>query len=230
MSDELEPGNRDDSVVGMPYNDGTGRLSVGGQAFVASWLDAHGSGAGLLRVAWPADCHTAIAAGLTAVDLEQHSRYAVVLAAISWEPAKGKFTTHLSWRLRQVIQRATDEVLYVPRRAKIPVRPLVWSLEASERESGNLTDAQDREQEEDDIRRQSEASVTVSSLREWVLVGFDGKRRWNVVCMRHGLGGRSPMTLRQIAVEIGVSKERVRQILASARMVIRKEFPHLNVT
>ena len=230
MSGELELGNRDDSVVGSRYDDGTGRLSAGGQAFVASWLEAHGSGAGLLRVAWPADCHRATAAGLTAGDLEQHSRYAVVLAAISWEPAKGKFATHLAWRLRQVIQRAVDEVLHVPRRSKIPVRPLVWSLEASERESGNLTDSQDQQQEKDDIKRQSEASTTVLSLREWVLVSFDGQRRWKVVCMRHGLEGRSPMTLRQIAVEIGVSKERVRQILASARMVIRKKFPHLRVT
>jgi|GEM_PF-6617271 len=227
MNGDLKIGDVDDSVVGRKYDDGSGRLSADGRAFVLAWLDTHGSGVGLLRVMWPVDFGRARAAGLTPTDLEQYGREATVRAAVTWEPSKAKFVTHLSWRLRQVVQTATDERWYVPLRTKLRVRPSVWSFDAPDHEYAAPEAAKAREGDED---RHDEASATVSALRAAVLASADGRRRWQVLSLRHGLGGsRPPLTLGDIAAEVGVSSERVRQLLKAARSAIRKEFPHLMV-
>jgi RNA polymerase primary sigma factor len=59
-----------------------------------------------------------------------------------------------------------------------------------------------------------------SALWRW-LCQLDERERW-IIANRYGLGGAPVQTLKQIGAELGITKERVRQIVARAHEKIRK--------
>ena len=59
-----------------------------------------------------------------------------------------------------------------------------------------------------------------SAVRRW-LGRLDERERW-VLASHYGIDGAPKQTLRQIGKELGISKERVRQIEDRARAKLRK--------
>jgi len=57
-------------------------------------------------------------------------------------------------------------------------------------------------------------------LKDWLV--FLPFRERKVIELRNGLSGYNPMTLEKLAVELGVTRERIRQIEAKAHERIRQ--------
>ncbi|QEL15484.1 sigma factor-like helix-turn-helix DNA-binding protein [Limnoglobus roseus] len=63
-----------------------------------------------------------------------------------------------------------------------------------------------------------QATADLTPLTE--LLGRLEEREVTVLRLRYGLGGREPMTLREIGRHVGLTRERVRQIEAHAIAVL----------
>ncbi len=82
---------------------------------------------------------------------------------------------------------------------------------------------------EDHNARQPEADVTLSQRQEELRAALDelGDRTRLVIEARFGLNDREPATLEQVGVEIGVTRERVRQIETRALRELEAKNPGL---
>jgi RNA polymerase primary sigma factor len=82
---------------------------------------------------------------------------------------------------------------------------------------------------EDPNARQPEAAVARSQREEELRAALDelGERTRHVLEARFGLNNREPATLEQVGVEIGVTRERVRQIETRALRELEAKNPGL---
>lgn len=75
----------------------------------------------------------------------------------------------------------------------------------------------DRETPEDAVVRVDEASFLATAIAQRLR-----PREIEVVCARFGIGGSDAMTPRELSFDLGVSVERVRQLVAKAIMRLRR--------
>ena len=66
--------------------------------------------------------------------------------------------------------------------------------------------------------------LILNTLKDFIFAGRDAERLWMVLCERFGLAGHSVKTLQVVSIELGISRERVRQLEKKAirKLVLKR--------
>ncbi len=144
--------------------------------------------------------------GLPLEDLIAEGNVGLMKAIDRFDPERGfRFTTYSSWWIRQSIGRALAyaPAVRVPKHAPAEAVPTRLS-----------DDARDAALRHADVDMRSNG-VAERDERAWVcsVVGRLAAREQEIVRLRFGLDGGAPWTLRRIGDRVGLTRERVRQIL-----------------
>ena len=136
---------------------------------------------------------------------------ALLRAVDGFDFARGnKFSTYATWAIRNHLSRAMRREEQA--RGRLALGPTPSAPEAA------------------DTRTDAGAEQRAQERRERVvarLLGHLDERERRVIVGRFGIGGVSEETLRQLGAELGISKERVRQIESSARGKLRRHAAEL---
>jgi RNA polymerase primary sigma factor len=147
---------------------------------------------------------TRVKAGYDLSERVSDGTFALILAVDGFDFARGhKFSTYAACAIRNELARKERRSL---RRRGQPLALYEESLTASD------TGVAEYEHEEGQNRRRL-------LLRRW-LNRLDERERRILAC-RYGIGGAPEQSLAQIAQELGISKERVRQLAVRAHAKIR---------
>jgi RNA polymerase primary sigma factor len=148
---------------------------------------------------------TRVRAGYDLSECVSDGYLALILAVEGFDFARGtKFSTYATWAIRNELARRERRS---PRRRSQPFALYEESLTAPD------TGVDEPEREESQAQRRL-------TVRRW-LARLDPRER-RVLVSRHGIGGAPAQSLTRIAQELGISKQRVRQIVDRARAKIRK--------
>jgi RNA polymerase primary sigma factor len=148
---------------------------------------------------------TRVRAGYDLSECVSDGNLALIQAVDGFDFARGnKFSTYATWAIRNELVR--NERRSIRRRG----HPF-----ASSEESLAAPDSGVDEYEREEVQSQRRSVV-----RRWL--GRLDKRERRILASRYGIGGAPEQTLTQIAQELGISKERVRQIAARAQAKIRQ--------
>jgi RNA polymerase primary sigma factor len=136
---------------------------------------------------------------------------ALLRAVDGFDIARGyKFSTYATWAIRNHLSRAMRREDQA--RGRLALGPTPSVPEAA------------------DTRTDAGAELRAQERRERVvarLLGHLDERERRVIVGRFGIGGASEETCRQLGAELGISKERVRQIESSARGKLRRHAAEL---
>ena len=199
------------------------QLTADGSQFVADWHAEHGSGIALLRKAHKSTYWRARQCHLDDDTIESACRLAMVSAVRTYDPTKSKFSTHLArWLLNEVqkeIER-TDMYKWIPafsgRGGDYSGWDEVYAAGLDEVAGCETAEAAEA------IRRENVEHATRLAAELLVVLP---KTEASVIHSRQWLG----MTLREIADELGVTRERVRQIEASGMERMRRSAIHKQI-
>ena len=129
---------------------------------------------------------------------------ALIQAVDGFDFARGnKFSTYATWAIRNALARSVQRSI----RRRYPLALCEESLTVPD--SG--TDEHEREEDRERCR---------SAVRRWL--GRLDQRERRILASRYGIGGGPKHTLREIGRELGISKERVRQIEERAQAKLLK--------
>jgi RNA polymerase primary sigma factor len=148
---------------------------------------------------------TRVRAGYDLSECVSDGTLALMLAVDGFDFARGyKFSTYATWAIRNELARKERRSL---RHRSQPFALYEESLTAPE------TGVDEHEREE----AQNQRGVVV---RRWL--GRLDQRERRILASRYGIGGTPEQSLTEIAQELGVSKERVRQLAARAHAKLRE--------
>lgn len=192
------------------------RLDAERQAAVLALIEKyHGKIRGILFGSWPGLAQVA-AAVLTEEELESACLYGLVRAAARYNPGKANLTTFAAWWIRNSVQEAIAEARGVPRmngRRAVPVTP---HQQWGEDETGRVYDYPDPKAGQ--VGAETERTDLAAAVRR--AMGRICPRRAEVLT-RLVVGGQ---TLDQVAADLGVSRERVRQLRDSGAKLFRRQW------
>lgn len=139
-------------------------------------------------------------------ELVSDGNMALIRAAEKFDFARGtKFSTYASWAIMRSFARSIPQELRSRARFRTSHHELFSTLE----------DTSTDEEQQESVQSECEARV------EGFLGHLDERER-KIIDLRFGLsGGRQPLTLKQVGAEIGVTKERVRQLEVRAMSKLR---------
>jgi RNA polymerase primary sigma factor len=140
-------------------------------------------------------------AGCELCDRVSDGTFALIEAVERFDFARGyRFSTYATWAIFNELTRR-DRKEWCRRRRSTPLRhdPLA---------------APDIESEQNEVRDKYRMAV------ERLLGRLDRRERW-IMVNRHGIGGVPEQTLEQIGLDLGISKERVRQLKERAHAKLR---------
>jgi RNA polymerase primary sigma factor len=145
-----------------------------------------------------------VRAGYSLAECVSDGNLALLQAVDKFDFARGnKFSTYATWVIRNTLAR-NEQSSTRPRRYPFA------SYEESLAGPDSGIDEYEREEVQDQRR---------SMVRRW-LRRLD-KRERRILASRYGIGGATEQTLTQIAQELGISKERVRQLATRAQNKLR---------
>ena len=146
--------------------------------------------------------------GLSLDDLVSEGNLAMMLAAGKWKPEKGiRFVQYAVWDIRKAIERAIEQQ-----------ENIIHDAPGSVGFTNSRVDmvvAKTNRNIHDEIGFASAGSELVGSL------GCLNERERKVITMYYGLGTNA-LTMIEIAMEMGLKRERVRQIRKKAERKLRK--------
>lgn len=155
-------------------------------------------------------------AGMDADDAETVALEAYARAVLQWEPSRAKFATVATHYLRSASGRAIAAFKARPKGVNTSQSPVFDAYHGFEHAHPDdlardgSTPAPDAAAEAEDERERVRRAVAKLPEREAY-----------VVARRHGFIDGEPATLAVVAEELGLSKERVRQIEAAALVKLR---------
>ena len=148
--------------------------------------------------------------GLSLDDLVSEGNLALMLAAGKWKPEKGvRFVQYAVWDIRRAIERAIDQQENIIHDAPSSV--------GFTNSRVDMVVAKTNRNIHDEIGLASAGSELVDSL------GCLNERERKVITLYYGLGTNA-LTMIEIAMEMGLKRERVRQIRKKAERKLRKPF------
>ena len=152
--------------------------------------------------------------GLSLDDLVSEGNLALMLAAGKWKPEKGiRFVQYAVWDIRKAIERAIEQQGNIIHDAPASVGFTNSRVDMAVAKSN----------------RNADESVTFLSA-DTELAGSLGclnERERKVIILYYGLG-TDALTMMEIANEMGLKRERVRQIRKKAERKLRKPLTMLN--
>ena len=152
--------------------------------------------------------------GLSLDDLVSEGNLALMLAAGKWKPEKGvRFVQYAVWDIRRAIERAIDQQENIIHDAPSSV--------GFTNSRVDMVVAKTNRNIHDEIGLSSAGSELLGSL------GCLNERERKVVTLYYGLGTNA-LTMIEIAMEMGLKRERVRQIRKKAERKLRKPFSKMN--
>ena len=148
--------------------------------------------------------------GLSLDDLVSEGNLALMLAAGKWKPEKGvRFVQYAVWDIRRAIERAIDQQENIIHDAPSSV--------GFTNSRVDMVVAKTNRNIHDEIGLSSAGSELLGSL------GCLNERERKVITLYYGLGTNA-LTMIEIAMEMGLKRERVRQIRKKAERKLRKPF------
>ena len=152
--------------------------------------------------------------GLSLDDLVSEGNLALMLAAGKWKPEKGvRFVQYAVWDIRRAIERAIDQQENIIHDAPSSVGFTTSRVD--------MVVAKTNRNIHDEIGLSSAGSELLGSL------GCLNERERKVITLYYGLGTNA-LTMIEIAMEMGLKRERVRQIRKKAERKLRKPFSKMN--
>jgi RNA polymerase primary sigma factor len=152
--------------------------------------------------------------GLSLDDLVSEGNLALMLAAGKWKPEKGvRFVQYAVWDIRRAIERAIDQQENIIHDAPSSV--------GFTNSRVDMVVAKTNRNIHDEIGLSSAGSELLGSL------GCLNERERKVIVLYYGLG-TDALTMMEIAEEMGLKRERVRQIRKKAERKLRKPLTKLN--
>jgi RNA polymerase primary sigma factor len=137
-----------------------------------------------------------------------------MLAAGKWKPEKGvRFVQYAVWDIRRAIERAIDQQENIIHDAPSSV--------GFTNSRVDMVVAKTNRNIHDEIGLSSAGSELLGSL------GCLNERERKVITLYYGLGTNA-LTMIEIAMEMGLKRERVRQIRKKAERKLRKPFSKMN--
>jgi RNA polymerase primary sigma factor len=145
----------------------------------------------------------------TGEKLRKLARSRVELASeLGREPTEGELAERLGWT-----EEETRFAMEVPPDATSLDRPV--GTEKGAAEIGELVVDERASRVAEDLVAEAETSLLFEALARLP------ERALRVIVRRHGLDGRGPATLRELAEELGISRERIRQLQREAERRLR---------
>ena len=152
--------------------------------------------------------------GLSLDDLVSEGNLAMMLAAGKWKPEKGvRFVQYAVWDIRRAIERAIDQQENIIHDAPSSV--------GFTNSRVDMVVAKTNRNIHEEIGLSSAGSELLGSL------GCLNERERKVITLYYGLGTNA-LTMIEIAMEMGLKRERVRQIRKKAERKLRKPFSKMN--
>ena len=152
--------------------------------------------------------------GLSLDDLVSEGNLALMLAAGKWKPEKGiRFVQYAVWDIRKAIERAIEQQGNIIHDAPASVGFTNSRVDMAVAKSNRNAD--------ENIAFLSTDSELAGSL------GCLNERERKVIILYYGLG-TDALTMMEIANEMGLKRERVRQIRTKAERKLRKPLTMLN--
>ena len=152
--------------------------------------------------------------GLSLDDLVSEGNLALMLAAGKWKPEKGiRFVQYAVWDIRKAIERAIEQQGNIIHDAPASVGFTNSRVDMAVAKSNRNAD--------ENIAFLSADSELAGSL------GCLNERERKVIILYYGLG-TDALTMMEIAEEMGLKRERVRQIRKKAERKLRKPLTMLN--
>ena len=152
--------------------------------------------------------------GLSLDDLVSEGNLALMLAAGKWKPEKGiRFVQYAVWDIRKAIERAIEQQGNIIHDAPASVGFTNSRVDMAVAKSNRKAD--------ESVSFLSADTELTGSL------GCLNERERKVIILYYGLG-TDALTMMEIAEEMGLKRERVRQIRKKAERKLRKPLTKLN--
>ncbi len=171
-------------------------------------------------------------------DIAQYAMWGIIEAVETFDPARGRLTTWASWHVRKRIKhgiandayavRLPQNVFYDGKRTSAACREKADTVRKGVRCIDVLDQGEDEAlQYEDSTAVDADEADWVRSRREQVerAMGSLDERQQEVIRLRY-----QGMTLRAVGKELGVSRERVRQVQVVAMEKLRTSLQQPGVT
>ncbi len=152
--------------------------------------------------------------GLSLDDLVSEGNLALMLAAVKWKPEKGiRFVQYAVWDIRKAIERAIEQQGTIIHDAPASVGFTNSRVDMAVAKSNRNAD--------ESVSFLSADTELTGSL------GCLNERERKVIILYYGLG-TDALTMMEIAEEMGLKRERVRQIRKKAERKLRRPLTMLN--
>lgn len=152
--------------------------------------------------------------GLSLDDLVSEGNLALMLAAVKWKPEKGiRFVQYAVWDIRKAIERAIEQQGNIIHDAPASVGFTNSRVDMAVAKSNRNAD--------ESVSFLSADTELTGSL------GCLNERERKVIILYYGLG-TDALTMMEIAEEMGLKRERVRQIRKKAERKLRRPLTMLN--
>ena len=152
--------------------------------------------------------------GLSLDDLVSEGNFALMLAAGKWKPEKGiRFVQYAVWDIRKAIERAIEQQGNIIHDAPASVGFTNSRVDMAVAKSNRNAD--------------ESVSFLSADMELTGSLGCLNERERKVIILYYGLG-TDALTMMEIADEMGLKRERVRQIRKKAERKLRKPLTKLN--